>query len=260
MTRVSGTNHNQSTTFNDSVSNALGALPGAAHGIGKSMRSNRIKVLIADDHAVLCEGLRLYLSEADLEVVGTAADGEQALEMTATQAPDVLLLDLHMPGMDGFQALSAIKDTRPETNVIILTGYPSNDNLTKSFRLGASGFLSKSSDPANIPPAIRVVAAGDAIVDRDLLQGAMRAMSEPARPSIRESVGSVFQERMPDLTKQEAKVLGLIASGLENKRIADTLCISHNTIKTHMRNIYAKLGVNGRTQAAIWAMRNGLAN
>ena len=224
------------------------------------MASDRIRVLIADDHAVLCEGLRLYLSDPDLEVIGTASDGEQALKMTVEQEPDVLLLDLRMPGMDGFQALSAIKDTRPETNIIILTAFASNENLTESFRLGASGFLSKSSDPAHIPAAIRVVAAGDAIVDRDLLQGAMRAMSVPSRPSIRESVEAVFEEGMPDLTRQESKVLRLIASGLENKRIADTLSVSHNTVKTHMRNIYSKLGVNGRTQAAIWAMRNGIAD
>ncbi len=224
------------------------------------MASERIRVLIADDHAVLAEGLRLYLRDADLEVIGTAADGQQALEMTAEHKPDVLLLDLRMPGMDGFQALSAIKDTRPETNIIILTAYASNENLTESFRLGASGFLSKSSDPAHILAAIRVVAAGNAIVDRDLLQGAMRAMGEPTRPSMRESVEAVFKEGMPDLTRQEAKVLRLIASGLENKGIAETLCVSHNTIKTHMRNIYSKLGVNGRTQAAIWAMRNGVAD
>ena len=224
------------------------------------MASERLRVLIADDHSVLCEGLRLYVNDADLEVIGTAADGQQALEMTMEREPDVVLLDLRMPGMDGFQALSAIKDTRPETNVIILTAYATNENLAKSFRLGASGFLSKSSDPAHIPAAIRLVAAGDTIVDRDLLQVAMRAMGEPARPSIRESVGAVFEEGMPNLTKQEAKVLRLIANGLENKGIADTLCVSLNTIKTHMRNIYSKLGVNGRTQAAIWAMRHGLAD
>ena len=221
------------------------------------MASGRITVLIADDHSVLCEGLRLYVSDADLEVIGTAADGQQALEMTLEREPDVVLMDLHMPGMDGFQALSAIKDARPETNIIILTAFATNENLVKSFRLGASGFLQKSSHPAHIPPAIRWVAAGDTIVDRDLLQVALRAMGEPARPSIQESV---FEEGMPDLTNQESRVLRLIASGLENKGIADTLYVSHNTVKTHMRNIYSKLGVNGRTQAAIWSMRNGLAD
>ena len=221
------------------------------------MASERIRILIADDHTVLSEGLRLYLSDADLEVIGTAADGQQALEMTVEQEPDVLLLDLRMPVMDGFQALSAIKDTRPETNIIILTAYATNENLTESFRLGASGFLSKSGDPAHIPAAIRVVVAGDAIADRDLLQGSLRAMSEPARPSIQESVD---EEGMPDLTNQEAKVLRLVADGLENKGIADTLYVSRNTVKTHMRNIYSKIGVNGRTQAAIWAMRHGLAD
>ena len=105
-----------------------------------------------------------------------------------------------------------------------------------------------------------MVAAGDAIVDRDLLQGAVRAMSEPAKPTIRETVGAVFEEGMPDLTKQESKVLTLIADGLENKGIAEMLHVSNNTVKTHMRNIYSKLGVNGRTQAAIWAMRNGIAH
>ena len=224
------------------------------------MPNDLIRVLIADDHTMLCEGLRLYLSDTDLEVIGIASDGEQALAMTLELKPDVLLLDLRMPKMDGFQALQAIRDERPETSIIILTAFPTNENLTESFRLGASGFLSKASDPVHLPAAIRVVAAGDAIVDRDLLQGAVRAMSEPARPSIRESVGAVFEEGMPDLTKQEAKVLTLIADGLENKGIAEMLHVSNNTVKTHIRNIYSKLGVNGRTQAAIWAMRNGVAH
>ena len=221
---------------------------------------DRIKVVIADDHAVLCEGLKLYLSDADLEVIGTASNGQEAVDTCVEIEPDVLVLDLFMPRLDGFQALSAIKKIRPEIDVIILTAFPTSENLTESFRLGASGFLSKSSDPAHIPAAIRVVAAGEAIVDRDLLQGAIRAMSKPARPKLRESLQTALEEGMPELTKQEAKVLRLIATGLENKGIADKLCVSHNTVKTHMRNIYSKLGVNGRTQAAIWAMRNGLAN
>ena len=223
------------------------------------MKNGRIKVLIADDHRVLCEGLKLYMNDSDLEVIGTASDGEQAVEMALEHQPDVLLLDLRMPRMDGFQALSKIKDARPETNVIILTGFATNEYLTESFRLGASGFLSKTSDPAHIPAAIRVVAAGDAIVDRELLQGAMRAMSEPVIKPVSHRSENGHDNGMEDLTKQEARVLKLIATGLENQGIAEILHVSHNTVKTHIGNIYSKLGVNGRTQAAIWAVRNGLA-
>lgn len=227
-----------------------------------TLQHDPIKILIADDHAIVAEGLRLYLRDPDLEVIGTSVDGQQALEMAVETQPDVLLLDLRMPKMDGFQALIAIKQACPNTQVIILTGYATNENLTEALRLGAAGFLSKSSDPGQIPNAIRLVAAGDAIVDRELLQRAWQSLDDAGEPQPRQA-GPTFEEpepAMPELTQQETRVLSLIVAGLENKRIADKLCVSPNTLKTHMRNIYSKLGVSDKTQAAIWAMRQGLVN
>lgn len=219
------------------------------------MVAERIRVLIADDHAVLCEGLKLYLQHSGMEVVGTASNGQEAVQMCQELEPDVLLLDIRMPIMDGLQALAEVKSARPEINVIMLTAYPTQDHVAESFRRGASGFLSKTTEAEHVPAAIQIVAAGDAIVDRELLQGAIQALSVPAAPEYHE-----LDLNQLDLTYQERRVLKLIAAGLENRRIADRLSISHNTIKTHMRNIYSKLGVTDRTQAAIWAMRHGLAD
>lgn len=190
-----------------------------------------------------------------MEVVGVASNGREAVELSTELEPDVLLLDIRMPVMDGLQALAKVKAAHPDTKVIMLTAYPSRDHVAASFRNGASGFLSKTTDPEHVPAAIQIVAAGDAIVDRELLQGAMQALSEPRKPEMPE----LGLDEL-DLTYQEQRVLKLIAAGLENRRIADRLSVSHNTIKTHMRNIYSKLGVNDRTQAAIWALRNGLAD
>jgi len=219
------------------------------------MVAERIRVLIADDHAVLCEGLKLYLQRCGMDVVGVASNGKEAVQMSTDLEPDVLLLDIRMPVMDGLQALAEVKAARPGTNVIMLTAYPTQDHVAESFRRGASGFLSKTTEAEHVSAAIQIVAAGDAIVDRELLQGAIQALSVPAAPEYHE-----LDLNQLDLTYQERRVLKLIAAGLENRRIADRLSISHNTIKTHMRNIYSKLGVTGRTQAAIWAMRHGLAD
>jgi DNA-binding NarL/FixJ family response regulator len=190
-----------------------------------------------------------------MDVVGTATNGRTALEMTLALEPDVLLIDIRMPGMDGFQTLAAIKSAKPDANVIMLTSYPKSEYLERAIFLGAAGFVSKADDPKHIPQAIRIVAAGDAIVNRELLQDVISEHTTHTPISTHEP-----DHALPDLTDQETRIIKMVAAGLNNDAITDALSVTRNTVKTHMRHIYTNLGVSDRTQAAIWAIRNGLAD
>jgi len=213
-----------------------------------------IKILIADDHRVVTEGLRTYLDGRDgLEVVGTAASGLQAVELTRALKPDVVLLEIRLPDLEGFKVLAAIKVSCPRTGVLILTAHPSIEYLARAVSLGAGGFLSKEMDPKHLPHAIRAVFVGDAIIDRTLLRSALELAGE--RPATAPEPAKLG---VPSLTSQEHRVLQLVAEGLDNEAIASALSVSRNTVKTHTRNIFSKLGVTDRTQAAIWALRSGL--
>jgi len=219
------------------------------------MGESRIRVVIADDHGLICEGLRMVLERGGMEVVGVASTGRRAVELTATAKPDVLILDIRMPDMDGLEALSEVKNQGLPASVIMLTSFDTPEFLAQAVARGAAGFLSKSADVKGIPEAVRAVAAGEAIVDRQLLQAALdtstRAASEDRGYSRRSA---------HDLTEQELRVLKLVAEGLDNSAIAASLGVSRNTIKTHVHNIFSKLGVSDRTQAAILAMRMGLTS
>ena len=219
------------------------------------MAKHKTSVLIADDHGIIVEGLRLYLQQDGIDVLGVAKTGRQTIELVQALKPDVVLLDIRMPDMDGLQALSAIKDNGFKTAVIILTGFVRIEYLTRAITLGAAGFLSKDVDPERIPHAIRVVSSGDSIIDREVLQEAIREFyfvtgSEQPEPA------STIQP----LTKQELRVLKFIGEGLNNESIAQMLSVSRNTIKAHVSSILSKLGLSNRTQAAIWAVRRGLVD
>lgn len=219
--------------------------------MGKSTTS----VLLADDHGVIVEGLRLYLQREGFDVVGVAATGRQAVELVQALKPDVLLLDIRMPDMDGLEALAAIKSGGFQTSVIMLTGFVRIEYLTRAITLGASGFLSKEVDPDRIPHAIRVVTSGDSIIDRDVLQEAIQEFYF--------ATGAEAQDRETtthSLTNQELRVLRFIAEGLNNESIAQMLSVSRNTVKAHVSSILSKLGLSDRTQAAIWAVRRGLVD
>lgn len=215
--------------------------------------SPSVTVLIADDHGAVREGLRVLLEREGLQVVGEAATGRQAIDLTRDLQPDVVLLDIRMPGGDGLQALAAIKAARPETSVIMLTTYANPAYLARAVAAGAAGYLCKEVDPERIPRAVRAAAAGEELLNRDLLRAALaKAMSEaPVGPE---------PDSLPvePLTEREVEVLRLIVAGLDNDAIADVLCVSVFTVKTHVRHILGKLGVSDRTQAAVWAVRHGL--
>lgn len=218
------------------------------------MGPRMIRVLVVDDHPIVAEALRLLLEKNGMECVGPAPTGRQAIDMTQEFEPDVVLLDILMPGMDGLQALASIKSARPITSVIILTSFPYPEYFNRAIALGAAGFLDKQCQPGQILEAIRAVNAGEAMVDLELLQSAVREWGDTSRSAPKRSIIDV-----PSLTEQEVRVLILVVEGLNNAAIADVLSVSQNTIKSHLQNIFRKLGVSDRTQAAIWAMRQGLA-
>jgi DNA-binding NarL/FixJ family response regulator len=212
-----------------------------------------IRVVVADDHPLIVEGLKMVLMRKGIEVIGEATTGRQAVEKTLALEPDVLLLDIRMPDMDGLEALASIKAARPRTSVLVLTSFGNPEYLARALTLGAAGFLSKSSEPEKIPQAVKAIAEGETIVERELLQSALRALVSSAR-----ATGGGTESEIPDLTPQEIRILTLVAEGMDNAAIAERLILSRNTIKSHVHNIFTKLGVSDRTQAAVWAMRHGL--
>jgi DNA-binding NarL/FixJ family response regulator len=216
-----------------------------------SSDADAITVLIADDHAVVREGLRAMFEREGMRVVGAARTGEEAIAACAQVAPRVVLLDIRMPGLDGLQALAAIKAAHPSVSVIMLTSHASAAHLARAVALGAAGFLSKEVEPDGIVAAVRAIASGEHAIDPVLLQRALMAMG----PSPVEPRGAAEA-----LTDAEMRVLRLIAQGLDNDTIAGALSLSVNTVKTHVRHIFAKLRVSDRTQAALWAVQHGLGS
>ena len=212
-----------------------------------------VRVLIADDHKLVCMGMRMLLEKAGFDVVGEASTGRQALQLGKETEPDVILLDIIMPDMDGLHALSALRAALPQTSVIMSTAYARPDFLARAIALGAAGYITKDDEPSSIPRAVRAVVDGEAIVNRDILTLALRELSSQTRTT---PLGP--DKEATALTPQQLRVLSLIAEGMDNATIAETLSLSKNTIKTHVREIFSRLGVTDRTQAAIWALRNGL--
>jgi NarL family two-component system response regulator LiaR len=210
-----------------------------------------IRILIADDHAVVREGLRAFLELQDgLEVVGEAADGEEALAEAERLAPDVILMDLVMPRLDGVRAMQALRRTAPECRVIVLTSFLDDERLLPALEAGAAGYLLKDVEPAELARAIRAAYAGEALIAPAAAARLLRAISGRA--------DAAPQPPRDQLTAREREVLELIARGFANKRIALELGISEKTVKAHVGRVLAKLGVSDRTQAAVLAVREGL--
>ncbi len=210
-----------------------------------------IRVLIADDHAVVREGLRMFLELQDeIEVIGEAGDGVQAVAQAERLSPDVVLMDLVMPRLDGVGAMRQIRSRMPATRVIVLTSFLDDERLLPAIHAGAAGYLLKDVEPAELARAVRAAHAGEAMLDPSAAARLLEAMADGNRPP-----SFAHQEQ---LTRREHEVLELITRGYANKRIALELDISEKTVKAHVGRVLAKLGVTDRTQAAVLAVREGL--
>jgi NarL family two-component system response regulator LiaR len=208
-----------------------------------------IRVLIVDDHAVVRRGLRTFLELQDeIEVVGEAEDGDEAVAAVEQLGPDVVLMDLVMPRVDGIEAIRQVRERRPATRVIALTSFVDDDRLFPAVRAGAAGYLLKDVQPQDLVAAIRTVHGGESLLHP---AAAARLMAEVASDDGRVDPSSL-------LTPREREVLVLIARGLPNKVIARDLGVSEKTVKTHVSNLLGKLGLTDRTQAALYAVREGL--
>jgi len=213
-----------------------------------------IRVGIADDQALVRDGLRVQLGYADgREVVGAAADGEQALALARRERPDVLLMDIRMPVLDGIEATRRIVDARPATRVLILTTFGLDGYVFDALRAGASGFMLKDASPEEIAAAIRIVASGDALLSPAVTRSVIEefARQQPAAKPVQPPA-------IAELTAREREVLDLLARGFSNPEICKQLVISGATAKTHVARILQKLGLRDRVQAVIYAYETGL--
>ncbi|MBD2868187.1 response regulator [Paenibacillus arenilitoris] len=212
-----------------------------------------IKLLLADDHAMVRRGLQVFLStQPDLELVGEAATGEEALRQVAALQPDVVLMDINMPGIDGIEATGRIKAAHPQVKVIILTSFSDQGRALPAIRAGARGYLLKDIEPEELARAIRKVNQGQVELHPDITGQLISSYAEPEQAE--EPPGNELDE----LTDRERDVLRLIASGMSNRTIAEELFITEKTVKTHVSHILSKLGMSDRTQAAIYAVKRGL--
>jgi NarL family two-component system response regulator LiaR len=208
----------------------------------------RISVLIADDHPVVRQGLRTFLDlQEDMEILGEAGDGAEAVTKVEQLLPDVVLMDLVMPGMDGIEATRRIRAISPSTKVIVLTSFADDNKVIPSVKAGAAGYLLKDVRPHELADAIRAVYRGEALLHPAVAAKLMQEVAQGS--SLAPGEG---------LTGRELDVLRLIAHGLPNKEIAGSLVISEKTVKTHVSNILQKLHLADRTQAALYAVRQGI--
>ncbi|MBQ9365570.1 MAG: response regulator transcription factor [Schwartzia sp.] len=215
-----------------------------------------IKILIADDHALLRQGIKRVLNaEEDIEVVGEAANGQEALAHTLVQQPDILLLDLNMPELPGFDVMKQLTAAKSRTKVIVLTIYDNDNYVLEMLRNGAMGYLLKDVEPEMLVRAIHVVQRGGAFVYPRLADRIFGSIKEDE--DINARARQMWKEgRAERLTSREMDVLGCIAKGFSNQDIAHALFVSEKTVKNHLTNIFRKINVNDRTQALIYALKN----
>jgi DNA-binding NarL/FixJ family response regulator len=204
-----------------------------------------IRVVVVDDHAVVRDGLaQLLAASPEIELAGTAANGEDAVRVTLEQQPDVVLMDLSMPGIDGIEATRRVKEQLAHTNVLVLTSYSDKERVLAALDAGAIGYLLKDAEPAEIVEAVRAASRGES----PLHPRAARAVLAARRGG----------DPLDELTDREREVLTLLAAGLQNKQIARRLEISEKTVKAHLTSVFRRIGVADRMQAALWAQERGL--
>lgn len=209
-----------------------------------------IRVLLVDDHPVVRRGLRAFLETREgIELLGEAADGADAVTLAEAMRPDVILMDLVMPTLDGIEAIRRIGERVPEARVVVLTSFGSDDRVLEAVRAGAAGYLLKDAEPREVEAAVRAAHRGQALLDPGVTAGLLRGVVAGGKRRTGRGAG---------LTPREHEVLTLIVRGHSNRQIADELVIGEKTVKTHVSNLLAKLQVTDRTQAAVLALREGL--
>jgi len=217
------------------------------------------QLIVADDHALLRSGIRSMLaSEPDLEVVGEAADGLEALELCRKLWPDLVLMDIRMPRMDGLAATRAIKEEFPRTSVVMVTMQDDPDYLFEAVIAGAAGYVLKGATPDQLTEAVRQVLNGEFLLDQRLTVDLLRSMAERQKLGSLVGAGITPEPPLEPLTPRETEILRLLARGATNPQIAQELVVSPGTVKNHVRHIITKLGVSDRTQAAVRAVELGL--
>ena len=205
-----------------------------------------VRVLLVDDHRLVRAGLESLLATAgDLAVVGSAADGAEAVALARETSPDVVLMDLSMPGMDGVEATRAIAAAHPDVQIVVLTSFSDRERILDAIDAGAVGYLLKDAEPEELLRGVRAAARGESPLHPKVARALLRSRSE-RRPAVAE------------LTDREREVLSLVGRGLANKQIGRALGISERTVKAHLTSVFQRIGVADRTSAALWAQRNGL--
>jgi DNA-binding NarL/FixJ family response regulator len=218
------------------------------------MMSERIRILLVDDQKLMREGLRILLElETDLEIVGEAVEGQAALEAYADLQPDVVLMDVRMPGMDGVEATWRLRERWPEARIIILTTFDDDEYVFEGLRAGARGYLLKDVSGHDLAEAVRTVAAGGALIEPSVARRVVAEFARMAPPARASDAG------LPEpLSDREQEILKLLAQGLSNREIADRLSLAQGTVKNYVTTILQKLGARDRTQAALRARELGL--
>ena len=220
--------------------------------------SEAIRVLIADDQRVVREGLAMVLGLLDgVEVVGVAADGNEAVALAGDLGPDVVLMDLRMPRCDGIEATRLLRERQPATKVVVLTTYADDQSVIEALRAGARGYLTKDAGGEDVRQALRRVLADDAVIDPTVQHHLVDAIATAGPSPVQSRLSAA---RLPDvLTPREAEVLSLIATGLSNAEIAALLVVSEGTVKSHINHLFAKIDARDRAQAVTYAYQHGLA-
>jgi len=206
-----------------------------------------IRVVLADDHSLVRSGLeQLLKGDAEIEVVGTASDGAQAVELTLAHHPDVVLMDLQMPVLDGVEATRTIVEADDSVQVVVLTSFSDTERIVAALDAGAVGYLLKDTEPDDLLNGVRAAARGESPLHPKAARQLLTARTRRTSPTV-------------ELTPRESEVLGLVRQGLANKQIARRLGISERTVKAHLTSTFQRIGVLDRTQAALWAERNGIS-
>ena len=209
-----------------------------------------IKIMVADDHVLIRQGLRVIIdAQPDMELVGEASNGEQAVRQALSLHPDIVIMDLQMPVKDGLAATREIAQAEQDAHILVLTSYPDDDNVYAAIKAGAMGFLLKDSSAEYLLDAIRTVSRGESVLHPTIARKLMQEIKQPPK----------LPPTTAPLTEREVQVLGCLAQGMANSQIAKELSVSIRTVSSHVRNILDKLHLANRTQAALYALEQGIA-